>query len=257
MKKTSTLILVVIFCLLVAWYIPKNFMSDRTSPFVVILLGPPSSGKGTQAKLLSQDFNLPQISTGDLFREHIAARTSIGQKAKSFIDAGQLVPDQIVLGMLFERIKQPDCANGYLLDGFPRTIQQAIQLNQHQKMNSNVFVLSLNVPDEEIVKRAAGRLVCRQCGSIYNRDHSPPTHDNICDKCGGEVYRRKDDDPDVVGQRLKVYHAQTQPLIEYYNKLALLTTFDGNQPQGIVHSELKNFLEHYRHQNQVKDLGAS
>lgn len=209
---------------------------------MIILLGPPGSGKGTQAKRLSQNYHIPQISTGDLFREHIAAQTSIGQKAKSFIQAGQLVPDDIVLSMLFERIEQPDCVNGYILDGFPRTMMQADRLAQHQSMKTKVFVLCLEVPDEEIVKRAAGRLVCRQCSSIYHRDRSPPAHDNICDKCGGEVYRRMDDEPEVVRQRLKVYRAQTQPLIEYYDKLGLLTTFDGNQPPDVVQAELKRML---------------
>jgi adenylate kinase len=221
-------------------------MLENSSHFVIILLGPPGSGKGTQAKRLSQDYHIPQISTGDLFREHMAAQTPIGQKAKNFIQTGQLVPDDIVLGMLFERIEQPDCARGYLLDGFPRTIPQADQLAQHQSMKTKLFVLCLDVPDEEIVRRAAGRLVCRQCGFIYNRDISPPVHENICDKCGGEVYRRADDEPEVVRKRLKVYRAQTQPLIEYYDKLGLLTMFDGNQPPDVVHAELKRFIDAYQ-----------
>ena len=213
--------------------------------FVIILLGPPGSGKGTQAKRLSQDYHIPQISTGDLFREHMAAQTPIGQKAKEFIQTGQLVPDDVVLGMLFERIGQPDCAKGYLLDGFPRTIIQADQLAKHQSMKTKLFVLCLEVSDEKIVKRAAGRLVCRQCGSIYNRDISPPVHENVCDKCGGEVYRRVDDEPDVVRKRLKIYRTQTQPLIEYYDRLGLLTMFDGNQPPDVVHAELKRFIDNY------------
>lgn len=221
-------------------------MLENPSHFVIILLGPPGSGKGTQAKRLSQDYHIPQISTGDLFREHMAAQTPIGQKAKNFIQTGQLVPDDIVLGMLFERIEQPDCVRGYLLDGFPRTIPQADQLAQHQSMKTKLFVLCLDVPDEEIVRRAAGRLVCRQCGSIYNRDISPPVHENICDKCEGEVYRRADDEPEVVRKRLKVYRAQTQPLIEYYDKLGLLTMFDGNQPPDVVHAELKRFIDAYQ-----------
>jgi adenylate kinase len=219
--------------------------SSCSSPLVIILLGPPGSGKGTQAKRLSQDLHLPQISTGDLFREHMSAQTPIGQKAKEYIQTGRLVPDDIVLGMLFQRIEKPDCSRGYLLDGFPRTIVQADRLAEHESMKTKLFVLCLEVPDEVIVKRAAGRLVCGQCASIYNRDISPPLHANICDKCGGEVYRREDDEPDVVRKRLKVYHAQTQPLIEYYDRLALLTMFDGNQPPDIVHAELKHFIEHF------------
>jgi adenylate kinase len=219
-------------------------MSENSLQFVIILLGPPGSGKGTQAKLLSQDYQIPQISTGDLFRDHMSAQTSIGQKAKNFIQAGQLVPDEIVLDMLFQRIEQPDCSNGYILDGFPRTKLQADQLAQHQTMQTKLFVLCLEVPDEEIIKRAAGRLVCRQCNSIYNRDISPPQHDNICDKCGGEVYRRLDDESEVVRKRLKVYHAQTQPLIEYYEKLGLLTNLDGNRPLNVVHAALKRYIDH-------------
>lgn len=230
---------------LVATHSIKKIMLDnsRLYPFVIILLGPPGSGKGTQAKRLFQDYQVPQISTGDLFREHMAAHTPIGQKAKNFIQIGQLVPDEIVLGMLFERIEKLDCAQGYLLDGFPRTIIQADQLAKHQRMQTKVFVLNLEVPDDVIIRRAAGRLVCRRCGSIYNRDISPPVHENVCDKCGGEVYRRADDDADVVRKRLKVYHTQTQPLIEYYDHLGLLTTFDGNQPPDVVHAEFKRFID--------------
>lgn len=219
-------------------------MSKKSSPFVIILLGPPGSGKGTQAKLLSQDYHIPQISTGDLFREQMTAQTLIGKKAKEFIEIGQLVPDDIVLGMLFERIEQLDCKKGYLLDGFPRTIVQADQLGQHQSMKTKLFVLCLEVPDEEIIKRAAGRSVCRQCGFIYNQNISPPTQDNICDRCGGAVYRRTDDEPPVVRKRLKVYHAQTQPLIEYYNQRGLLTLFDGKQPPDVVHAELRRYIDH-------------
>jgi adenylate kinase len=220
-------------------------MSDLSplSPLVIILLGPPGSGKGTQAKRLAQDYQIPQISTGDLFRENMAAQTPIGLKAKNFIQAGQLVPDNIVLGMLFDRIAQSDCIRGYLLDGVPRTIYQAEQIAQHERIKTQLLVLSLEVPDEEIIKRAAGRLICRQCGTIYNRLISPPVHDHICDLCGGEVYRRLDDEPDVVRNRLKIYHEQTQPLIEYYDHQGLLTTFDGNQLPDIVHAELKRYID--------------
>lgn len=218
-------------------------LSSMQSSLVIILLGPPGSGKGTQAKRLALDYHIPQISTGDLFRENIAAETPIGVQAKAFIQAGQLVPDEIVLGMLFERIAYPDCKKGYLLDGFPRTITQADQLGRHQSMQTQVCVLSLEVPDEEIVKRAAGRLICRQCGAIYHRDISPPKKDHICDKCMGEVYRRTDDDPGVVRKRLKVYREQTQPLIEYYDHQGLLTAFDGNQDPGVVHTEIKRYID--------------
>lgn len=212
-------------------------------PLVIVLLGPPGSGKGTQAKRLSQHYQIPQISTGDLFRENIEAQTVIGQKAQSFIQAGQLVADDIVVEMLFDRLQRPDCARGYLLDGFPRTIDQANQLAQHQSTKLKLFVLSLEVPDEEIVKRAAGRLVCRQCGAIYHQINTPPQLDHICDKCGGEVYRRPDDFPDVVLNRLRVYREQTSPLIDYYEQQGLLMTFNGNRLPDIVYAELKRYID--------------
>lgn len=220
-------------------------MKNHLAPFVIILLGPPGSGKGTQAKRLCHDFHLPHISTGELFREHMAAETTIGKKAKEFIQKGLLVPDDLVMGMLFVRIEQPDCFQGYLLDGFPRTISQAEELSRHQSVSTASLVLCLEVSDEEIITRAAGRLVCRQCGTIYNRDISPPIQPNVCDRCSGEVYRRNDDEPEVVRKRLAVYHAQTKPLIEYYDKLGLLKLFDGNRPPNVVHAELKSYIDNY------------
>ncbi|WP_068466424.1 adenylate kinase [Candidatus Protochlamydia phocaeensis] len=224
----------------------RPFNAPHSSPqtsLVLVLLGPPGSGKGTQAKRLAQDYQIPHISTGDLFRENMTLGTPIGLRAKSFIQSGQLVPDEIVLDMLFDRIARPDCMRGYLLDGFPRTVSQANQLAVHRNVKVPFFVLCLDVPDEVIIKRAEGRLVCKQCGVIYNRDISPPVHAGICDKCGGEVYRRADDAPEVVMERLKVYHQQTQPLIQYYDEQGLLTSFDGNQPPDVVHAELKRFID--------------
>lgn len=217
--------------------------NQNLSPLVIILLGPPGSGKGTQAKRLAVDYGIPQISTGDLFREHMSAQTPVGIKAKEYIQAGLLVPDEVVLKMLFERIEHSDCAKGYLLDGFPRTIPQAEQLAQHESMKTRLLVLCLEVSDEEIIKRAAGRLVCRHCGTIYNRDASPPKHENCCDHCGGEVYRRPDDNPEVVCKRLSVYRSQTLPLIEYYDHSGHLTMFEGNQPPDFVHAELKRYID--------------
>ncbi|MCE2981986.1 MAG: nucleoside monophosphate kinase, partial [Parachlamydia sp.] len=186
------------------------------------------------------------ISTGDLFRVHISNETPVGIEAKKFMQAGKLVPDEIVLEMLFDRLKQPDCTKGYLLDGFPRTVFQADQLGHHQDPSSLFLVICLDVSDEIIVKRSEGRLVCRHCGVIYNRDISPPVHNGICDKCGGEVYRRPDDAPDVVKERLKVYHSQTSPLIHYYEERGVLTIFEGNQPPDVVHAELKRYVDSKR-----------
>lgn len=216
---------------------------DQHSSLILILLGPPGSGKGTQAKRLSSDYGIPQISTGDLFREHMASGTEIGRKAKEYIESGRLVPDEIVLGMLFDRISKPDSSKGFLLDGFPRTEEQAQQLSKYPAMRGKVYVLSLDVPDDEIVKRAAARLVCRQCGSIYNKLINPPKEEGVCPSCNGEVYRRSDDEPEVVQKRLAVYRAQTQPLIEYYQTQGLLTHFNGNRSPEEVHQDLKAFID--------------
>lgn len=220
-------------------------MNKNSPPLIIILLGPPGSGKGTQGKRLSKEYGIPQISTGDLFREHMAKETLIGVKAKEYMHAGLLVPDAIVMDMLFDRIGRPDCARGYLLDGFPRTLPQADQLGKHQSMQGNYLVLSLEVPDAVIIERAAGRLVCRKCDAIYNQGLTPPRVPNTCDKCKGEVYRREDDNPDVVSKRLSVYREQTQPLIEYYDKKGRLTQFDGNQKPENVYLELKAYIDQF------------
>jgi len=209
----------------------------------IILLGPPGSGKGTQARELTQDYQIPHISTGDLFRQHMSAHTMIGAQAKEFIQAGRLVPDEVVLAMAFARLSEPDCLNGYLLDGFPRTLAQANRLFDHYPPDKNLIVIALNVPDEEIVKRASGRVVCQSCGTIYNQENAAPTQVGVCDKCQGVVYRRPDDEPDVVRQRLKVYHEQTQPLLKYYRDKNLLTSFDGTQSPKDVHQAIRKFID--------------
>jgi adenylate kinase len=221
-----------------------NTLFHLHSPLVWILLGPPGSGKGTQAKRLAQDYHIPHLSTGDLFREHIRLGSQLGHQANHFIQIGKLVPDQLVLDMLFDRIERADCKKGCLLDGFPRTLNQAEALGAYLETKASPIVLYLDVPDEEIIKRAEGRLVCKQCGVIYNRDFSPPVHVGICDKCGGEVYQRADDASPIVRERLKVYRKQTQPLIQYYDAKGLLTEFNGNQPPDVVHAELKRYLDH-------------
>lgn len=214
---------------------------------MIILLGPPGSGKGTQAKLLSQACLIPQISTGDLLREEIANETQIGIEAKRYIQQGLLVPDEIVLGMLFARIEKEDCKQGYLLDGFPRTVAQADQLYQKYSSQSPPLVISLEVPDEEIIQRATGRLLCRQCGKIYHRVSSPPIIEGVCDDCGGEIYRRSDDHENVVRERLKVYHVQTQPLIAYYSEKNLLKAFNGSESTQNVFSKIKSYIDQVNH----------
>lgn len=210
---------------------------------IVILLGPPGSGKGTQAKLLSSALSIPQISTGDLFREHMRTDTALGLKAKNFINAGQLVPDDLVLEMVNERVKASDCHHGFLLDGFPRTIPQAEAIEKTLLENAHLVVLNLMVDDEVIVKRAEGRLVCKQCGSVYNRFFSPPRHENLCDKCGGQLYHREDDRAEVVKERLRVYNIQTKPLLEYYSRYHGLISINGDDSTAKVFEELKAYIE--------------
>ncbi|MCE5293447.1 MAG: adenylate kinase, partial [Chlamydiales bacterium] len=210
-------------------------------PTVIILLGPPGSGKGTQSKRLNVDYGIPQISTGDLFRYNMALETPIGLQAQEFIQAGHLVPDEVVFKMLFDRVSQEDCSKGYLLDGFPRTVSQADFLFKQLDSNVKILVVLLEVPDEEIVQRTVERLVCRDCGAIYNEKTCPPFRLNICDQCQGEVYRRSDDEESVIRERLNVYHTQTQPLIKYYKDRDCLKVFNGNQPLSHVYQELRSF----------------
>lgn len=217
--------------------------SNKGQVKVVILLGPPGSGKGTQAVRLTKELGIPHISTGDLFRENISKDTELGKRAKTFMNAGKLVPDEVVLDMLFDRVSRPDCAKGYLLDGFPRTLPQAEALDKHLAANTDLIVLDLEVPDEMIVKRAEGRLTCKSCGSVYNKYFSPPAKEGVCDKCGGELVQRPDDKAEVVQERLRVYHDQTQPLVAYYDKKGVLTRVDGTKSPDEVFEALKAALK--------------
>lgn len=213
---------------------------SNTKP-IIILLGPPGSGKGTQAKRLAQAFNLPHISTGDLFRQNIAFETSLGLQVKDLIQAGHLVPDSVVEAMLFERINEKDCENGYILDGFPRTLAQADSFHNHIKnLDFSIHVLEFAVPDQVIIKRASDRLTCKQCGSIFNRGNN--SIDGKCDKCGGELFQRLDDRAEVVKERLQIYARQTEPLIKYYSDRRLLTKFNGNQGADNVFSDIVGYF---------------
>lgn len=191
---------------------------SENKPLVVILMGPPGAGKGTHAVPLSQHLSLPHISTGDLFRENIRNQTSLGLKAKDFMDKGNLVPDELVLDMLFDRVSKEDCKNGYILDGFPRTMAQAKALDQRiQKMN-RVVALNFNLSDSIIVERVTGRIACKDCGRPFHKKFDPPKKEMTCDSCNGLLTQRVDDTEEVVLKRLEVYRAQTQPLIDYYAK---------------------------------------
>ena len=197
----------------------------------MILLGAPGAGKGTQAATLTARFGLVHISTGDLFRENVARGTELGLLAKQYMDCGVLVPDDVTVRMLLERLAQPDTARGVMLDGFPRTIEQAVALDKALARQGKRLdgVLHIKVPTEVLVKRLSGRLTCRTCGAVYHVTFSPPRRPGVCDKDGGELYQRPDDSEETVRKRLDVYFAQTAPLIAYYREQGLLIEIDGDQ----------------------------
>ncbi|HLC21616.1 MAG TPA: adenylate kinase [Candidatus Methylomirabilis sp.] len=195
----------------------------------LILLGPPGAGKGTQAKLLMSRLVVPQVSTGDILRQAVADGTDLGRTAKSFMDRGALVPDEVVIGIIEERLGQPDCSRGYILDGFPRTLAQAEALSRALTSLSATLdrVFSVEVPEDDLVKRLAGRRVCHGCGHMFHVDTHPPKQGGICDKCGNSLYQRDDDKEETIRHRLRVYREQTEPLIAYYEKMRLLRRIDG------------------------------
>ncbi len=206
---------------------------------IVILLGAPGAGKGTQAGRLSAACELPHVSTGDLFRANLRDGTPLGKKAKSYMESGRLVPDEVVLGMLFDRVARPDCQDGYLLDGFPRTIAQARAFDAQLSPDDTVTVLQIDVSEETLVARISGRLLCRDCGNIQHESFSPPAEEGICDVCGGELQRRSDDRPEVVRERLRVYRAETAPLIRHYADKGVLQTVDGELSPDEVFEQLE------------------
>lgn len=207
----------------------------------IIMLGAPGAGKGTQAKKIAEKYQIPHISTGDIFRANIKGGTELGMKAKTFMDQGMLVPDEITIGMLMDRIGQEDCINGYVLDGFPRTIPQAESLTKAlaERGEKVDYAINVDVPDENIINRMSGRRACLGCGATYHITFNPPVKEGICDTCGQKLVLRDDDKPETVKKRLDVYHQQTQPLIDYYKNAEVLAEVDGTQPmdavfQGIV-----------------------
>ena len=211
----------------------------------IIMLGAPGAGKGTQAKMIAEKFAIPHISTGDIFRANIKNNTPLGQEAKKYMDEGKLVPDELTVKILLDRVAQDDCKNGYVLDGFPRTIPQAEVLDQElTKLNDQIdYAINVDVPDENIVKRMSGRRACLTCGATYHIEHIPPKQEGICDKCGSELVQRDDDKEETVLNRLKVYHDQTQPLIDYYTKKNILKTVDGTVDMKDVFAAITAILE--------------
>lgn len=213
----------------------------------IILLGPPGAGKGTQAKKIAEHYSLPHISTGDILRENISNNTSLGVKAKSYMAKGELVPDELLITIIRDRLSKPDCSKGFLLDGYPRTVPQAdaLQMILTESNKKLDIVLNIDVDDEELIKRLSGRRVCASCGMSYHMVFNPPKEDEICDNCKGKLYQREDDKPEAIRNRLIVYKKQTQPLIEYYTRKGLLRTVDGGKDIPEIFEDIKKILEKY------------
>lgn len=219
-------------------------MMTSESKFIV-LLGPPASGKGTQAAQLREALGLPHVASGDLFRENLRNETELGLKARAFMDRGELVPDDVTIAMVMDRLSRPDCAAGALLDGFPRTIAQAEALDRELAARSHKIgiVPNIAVPDEVLVERVSGRRLCRTCGESYHVKFNPPRQPGVCDKDGGELYQRDDDNPETVRKRLEVYWKQTSPLIDYYRAQGVLVDVNGDQAIEAVQAELRAAVE--------------
>ena len=210
----------------------------------IVMLGAPGAGKGTQAKMIAAKYQIPHISTGDIFRANIKNGTELGKKAKSYMDQGLLVPDELTVDLVIDRLAQDDCKNGYILDGFPRTIPQAEALDAAlaklgEKMD---YAIDVDVPDENIVSRMSGRRACTGCGATYHIVYNPSKKGDCCEVCGEKLILRDDDKPETVQKRLNVYHEQTQPLIDYYTKQSMLRTVDGTQDMNDVFAEIVKIL---------------
>lgn len=219
----------------------------------LILFGPPGAGKGTQAERLESDFQLPYVATGDMLRAGVKDGTELGRRAKEFMDAGELVPDELIVAMAAERLQEEDARDGFILDGFPRTLEQAKTLD---KMLSGLgrritAVLLIDVPDDEVMRRLSGRRVCSKSGHSYHAEFDPPKHDGVCDEDGSRLIQRDDDKPDVVKRRLRVYHEQTEPLIEYYDQQGVLRRLDGTRGPADVHDHIRAVIATLRLEENV------
>ncbi|MGQ9475582.1 MAG: adenylate kinase [Actinomycetota bacterium] len=211
----------------------------------LVLLGPPGAGKGTQAERISEIYGIPHVSTGDILRDNLKRRTELGLKAKEYMDRGELVPDEVVIGIVRDRLAEPDCAEGFVLDGFPRTVAQADALKEMLAGMGKTLqhVLNIQVPDETVVERLTARRTCRACGAVYHLKFDPPREEGKCDACGGELYVRDDDREETVRARLEEYRAKTQPLIDYYRAEGLLREIDGGASMDEVLASIRKVLE--------------
>lgn len=211
----------------------------------LVLLGPPGSGKGTQAEMIATKLGIPRVSTGDILRDAVSRNTALGAKARSYIDQGRLVPDEIMIGVIEERLNQPDCANGYILDGFPRTLGQAIALDEMlaKKMAPIDLAILIDASDETVIRRLTQRRICPRCHALYNLQTEPPKRDEICDKCGTELVLRSDDQESTVRTRLRVYRGDTLAVIQYYDSKGILKKVDGQGSKDTVFNSIVNELE--------------
>ena len=211
----------------------------------ILLMGPPGAGKGTQAANLVKEFSIPHISTGDIFRANIKNGTELGKKAKACMDEGKLVPDDVTIGIVRERLGKPDCRKGFILDGFPRTVEQADALGEIlDGLNIKLTrVIDITVPSDELIERAVGRRICKKCGATYHVKFSPTKKEGVCDVCGGETYQRADDSAETMKNRLSVYEEQTKPLIDYYQKAGVYSRIDGSQHIDKVYEDVKKALD--------------
>ena len=210
----------------------------------VVLLGPPGAGKGTQAERVAKSCGVPHVSTGDMLRDSVAKGTELGKLAKGYMERGELVPDDVIIGIVKERLLEPDAEKGFILDGFPRTLAQAIALESELSSLGRTidFVVNIEVSDEEVVRRISGRRICRSCGKPYHVEFNPPKVEGVCDVCGGQLYRRADDEPEAVRKRLEVYHEQTAPLKGFYKERGVLVDVDGAKSVVEVSKDIESLL---------------
>ena len=211
----------------------------------LILLGPPGAGKGTQAAGIVEKYKIPHISTGDIFRQNIKEGTELGKKAKEYMDQGLLVPDELTVGLVTDRISQPDCGNGFMLDGFPRNVSQAVQLDTFLKENGIALdkLINIEVDKEKLVERAVGRRICKSGGGTYHIEIKPTKEEGVCDICKGELYQRADDNEETVSKRIQVYLDETKPLADYYSKVGIIADIDGQQSIDKVFNDIVSALE--------------